>query len=432
MKVKHQCYLLVLLLLMFMNVSNAQKSRQAKIIKSEIRMTDQGYRIFLNGEPFYIKGAGVHGGSISALAEHGANSLRTWSTENAEKVLDEANENGLKVMMGIWVSLERHGFDYNNSAAVKEQLESIKKKVKKFKDHPALMIWGIGVEMNLQSKNPKVWDAVNDISKMIHKVDPNHLTTTPLAGMDKELVALVGTRAPDLDFISTQLYGPMDHLDEIIKASTYDGPLLVTEWGATGYWEVEKTSWDAPLENHSSKKADLYLSRYKNGIASQSQVMGSFVFLWGQKQERTPTWFGMFMPDGKETESVDVMHYVWNDQWPENRSPRLEDFTLNGKKAEQSIYLKAGQTYQAEVIARDLDDDPLIFGWEIRRESVATQTGGDKEYIPASIKNSFSNSIDGKTEMLAPSGKGAYRLFITVEDGQNHAAHANIPFWVEE
>ena len=432
MKVTKRSTLLFLFLITLMSFLDAQKkSSDNKITKSEIRKTDDGYRIYLNGEPFFIQGAGVHQGSIASLAEHGANALRTWSTENAIKVLDQAHELNLKVMMGIWVGLERHGFDYDNAEAVKNQLESIRKKVKKLRNHPALMIWGIGNEMNLQSQNPKVWDAVNDISELIHKLDPNHLTTSPLAGLDKELVELIGTKAPDLDFISTQLYGPMDQLPEIIKNSTYEGPLLVTEWGATGYWEVDKTSWDAPLENHSSKKADLYLSRYQNGIASQSQVMGSFVFLWGQKQERTPTWFGMFMPDGKETESVDMMHYAWNGEWPANRTPRLHDFTLDGKQAAQSVKLKAGETYKALVNVSDPDNDPLNYIWEVRRESVATQTGGDAEYIPATIRDSFTNTVDGKADLIAPSRKGAYRLFITVEDGQNHAAHANIPFWVE-
>ncbi len=404
----------------------------AQSTKTEIGMTEDGYRLLVNGKPFYVKGAGVDNGSIESLALHGANSVRTWSTDNGKEVLDKAHELGLKVMMGIWVGLERHGFDYNDKKAIKAQQERIRKRVMALKDHPALLLWGIGNEMNLQSQNPKVWDAVNDISKMIHEIDPNHLTTTPLAGIDKELATLITKRAPEVDFLSVQLYGPMDVLPKIIRKSGYKGPLLVTEWGATGYWEVEKTEWGAPLENNSSVKADLYLRRYQKSVLGLSkQVMGSFVFLWGQKQERTPTWFGMFMPNGNETESVDMMHFAWNGVWPKNRCPQLIDFRLAGKKAMDNIRLTAGESYDAHVKVKDLDDDDLTYRWEIMRESQSTKSGGDAEYIPEKIDGLFEKPATEATSFKAPSEVGAYRLFIYVEDSHEHTAHANIPFWVQ-
>jgi hypothetical protein len=293
------------------------------------------------------------------------------------------------------------------------------------------MIWGIGNELNLQSKNPKVWDAVNAISKMIHEIDTNHLTTTPLAGMNQKMVKLIGSRAPDLDFLCVQLYAPIDYLPEIIDASGYRGPLLVTEWGATGYWEVPKTAWGAPIENNSSIKADLYLRRYQN-VSQSQQVMGSFVFLWGQKQERTPTWFGMFMPDGSETESVDVMHYAWKGAWPDNRTPRLHDFTLDGQKAIDNIKLKAGKTYTAQASLHDPEDDQLNFRWVVMEESKSTNTGGDAEKIPPVIEGLFLSGADSMATFTAPTEAGAYRLFFYAEDGNGHTAHANIPFWVIE
>ena len=423
----------VLLPILLAIVSFTTKDVNGQTTKSQIRLTEEGYRVFLNGEPFYIKGAGVHNGDIDALARHGANSMRTWSTENGKEILDKAHALELKVMMGIWVGLERHGFDYNDKKAVKAQLNRIRERVLKLKDHPALMIWGVGNEMNLQSKNPKVWDAVNEIAKMIHEVDPNHLTTSPIAGIDKKDIALMAKRAPELDFLSVQLYGPMDILPQLIVESEYKGPLLVTEWGATGYWEVEKTKWGAPLENNSSKKANLYLKRYQKSILGQSrQIMGSFVFLWGQKQERTPTWFGMFMPDGKETESVDVMHFAWNGIWPQNQSPHLNDFTLDHKRAVDNIQLKSNGSYSAEVKINDIDRDELTYHWEIMKESQSQKTGGDVEYIPESLNEPFEGGQNARAMFKAPSSPGAYRLYVYVDDGNSHVAHANIPFWVSK
>ncbi|TKS56212.1 glycoside hydrolase family 2 TIM barrel-domain containing protein [Mesohalobacter halotolerans] len=409
---------------------NNKMPKEPEITKSEIRLTNEGYRIFLNDEPFYVDGAGVGKGDLETLASHGANSFRTWSTQNAKEILDKAQKLDLKVMMGIWVGLERQGFDYNDQKAVKTQLDRIRQEVLAYKDHPALMSWAIGNELNLSSKNPKVWDAVNEISEMIHELDPNHLTTTPLAGIDKKYVDLIAKRAPDLDFLSVQLYAGIENLPELIEQSNYQGGLMVTEWGATGYWEVDKTSWGAPIENNSSVKADLYKNRYIKFIKTNKQIMGSYVFLWGQKQERTPTWFGMLMADGNETESVDVMHYLWTGKWPENRSPRLIDFTLEGKRAIDNIKLKKNKTYTTKVSVKDPDGDKLNYRWEIMRESQSQKSGGDKEKIPETIDGYFSTD-NHTTTFKAPSDSGAYRLFIYVEDGHQHTAHANIPFLVE-
>ena len=295
--------------------SKKESMTDSKAVKVELKNNNGQFQLYVNNEPFYIKGAGLEFGSIASVAKHGGNSFRTWRTENGEQsgkeVLDEALKNGMMVTMGIEVARERHGFDYNDEVAVKKQFERIKKEVIALKDHPALFIWAIGNELNLRATNPKVWDAVNDISKMIHEVDPNHLTTTTLAGISQSEIDLIKERCTDLDLLSVQLYAKILELPQQIKEFGWEGPYMVTEWGATGHWEVPKTSWGAPIEENSTLKAANYLKRYKAAIEADSlKCVGSYVFLWGQKQERTPTWYGVILEDGKETESVDVMHYL--------------------------------------------------------------------------------------------------------------------------
>ena len=57
----------------------------------------------------------------------------------------------------------------------------------------------------------------------------------------------------------------------------------------------------------STEKARAVYDRYRNVILADAEhYLGSFVFLWGQKQETTHTWYGMFQGD-LSTESVDVM-----------------------------------------------------------------------------------------------------------------------------
>ena len=404
-------------------------------VKVQIVETNGSYRLYVDHKPFYIKGAGIEYGSQEKLKEHGGNSFRTWTTDNGQesgqKILDRALTNGLYVAMGLDVDHERRGFDYDNTNAVARQFAQLMALVGEYKDHPALIIWVIGNELNME-KNPKVWDAVNDLSKAIHRIDPNHLTTTALAGFKPETVNLVKTRAPDLDFLSFQMYYDIINLPRYLREAAWDKPYLVTEWGATGHWEVGKTAWGAPIENDSTTKADLYKLRYQKVILSDQKLcLGSYVFLWGNKQERTPTWYGMFLETGEETAPVDVMHYFWTGSWPANRCPRLEGAWLDGKTANQNVRLKAGQTYTAKTAASDPDQNPLTYRWEVMAESTERKIGGDAESKPAPVPGLIAAPAVSEISLQAPNQAGAYRLFVYAFDGHGHAAHANIPFYVD-
>lgn len=408
------------------------KDLPAKVI---LQKTAGKFELLVNNELFYIKGAGLEFGEIPALAKHNGNSFRTWRTDNGrqsgKEVLDEAHKYGLMVLMGIEVARERHGFDYNDEQAVKEQFERIKAEVLELKDHPALLMWGIGNELNLRYTNPKVWDAVNEISEMIHQLDTNHLTTSSLAGISKQEVDYINERASDLDLLSFQIYGKLPELPKMVKESGWKGAYMVTEWGPAGHWEVPKTAWGVPIEENSTLKAAGYLERYKAAIEADSMnCIGSYVFLWGQKQERTPTWYGVFLENGYETESVDVMHYLWNENtWPENRTPQIEEFTLDAKTAYESVLLEKGREYTAQVKIHDFNNDTISYKWEVLAESTDLKDGGDFESRPETIQVDVKQDAEGVLRFIAPKS-GQYRLFVYANDGFEHCAAANIPFLV--
>ena len=79
----------------------------------------------------------------------------------------------------------------------------------------------------------------------------------------------------------------------------------------------------------------------------------------------------------------------------------------------------------------DPDGDHLEYIWEIMKESKTSQTGGDAEYVPETLNDLFSIKEAGNARFKAPQNKGAYRIFISVKDGNKHTAHANIPFYVK-
>lgn len=398
--------------------------------------TEEGnYRLFVDGEPFYVKGAGCEFGNIEALAAHGANAFRTWRIDNgqqtAQEVLDAAQENGLLVMMGIEVGRERHGYDYNDTAWVNSQKERIREEVMAIKDHPALLGWGVGNELNLDATNLKVWDAVDAIARMIKEIDGKHVTTTMLAGIDERNASYITDNCPNLDFISIQMYGDIINLQERIQEAGYEGPYLITEWGATGHWEMPATEWGSPIEQTSTEKAASMRERFEKAIAvDEKNGMGSFVFLWGQKQERTPTWYGLFTENNEETAPIDVMHYLWNGTWPDNQAPAVTQPLLNGQERFDHVRLSPGSAATVTFVATDPDQDSLSVRAEVMPEPKELSQGGDFEPRPKSIEGLVSRATLDSVAFHAPAEAGNYRILVYVTDGHNNAATFNIPFQV--
>ncbi|MDG1200088.1 MAG: glycoside hydrolase family 2 TIM barrel-domain containing protein [Porticoccaceae bacterium] len=405
--------------------------------KVQLKKQSQNYQLSVDGNPFYIKGAGLELGSIKSLADYGGNAFRTWRVDNGEKsgleILDEAQRYGLMVCMGLDVARERHGFDYSDKQAVAQQLAAIEQDILALKDHPALLMWGIGNELNLRHSNPKVWNAVDDISKMIHRLDPNHPTTTMLAGAEPEVIKLVVARCPDLDLLSFQLYGEIDQLPDYLSQSGFSGAYTVSEWGATGHWESACTDWDRPFEANSSVKAGCYQQRYIDYIAAdRRQCLGSFVFLWGQKQERTPTWYGVFLEQGQHTESAQVMGTLWTSQAPEQPVARLLSLDIEGLQAPASIYLTEQKNYAARVTVDYQQPETLSYHWELLKEvdKKLESDGGDFEPRPETVWHQRGDSSLDRVEFPAPA-PGEYRLFVLVVDSHGGAATANLPVLVE-
>ena len=405
---------------------------------AQVRVVEDAgaWRLTVDGVPFRIRGAGLSGGDIEALAQRGGNAFRTWSTgldrARVTGMLDRAHRNGLRVAMGLEIGKERHGFDYDDPAAVAAQLARIREEVAAYRAHPAVLMWLIGNELNLEARNPKVWDAVNTIAEAIHAIDPHHPVMTPLAGFDATLIGELKTRAPALDLIGVQLYGDIEGMQARLRDAGWTGAYVVTEWGPTGHWESPETAWGAPIEDDASRKAALLAERYARDIDSdRTQGLGSFVFLWGQKQERTPTWYGLFLASGESTPGVDAMQQLWTGAGPANRAPSIAPLRIDGRTALDSVTLAPGAAHTATVDARDADGDPLTYRWVVREESTAATIGGDPESLPAAVElRSADAGTAGTLRFTAPAAPGHYRLFVEAHDGQGHAAYANLPFRV--
>ncbi len=429
-------YLAAVTLLLLMTACSPEPGTKEPAIKVEVRQTEDGYVLMRGGEPYVVKGAGMNRYDMKSFVQHGGNSIRTWTTnidsQDTRELLDMAQANGVTVALGLSMEAERHGFDYDDPVAVAAQLAKIREEVLKYKDHPAVLFWLVGNELNHSYTNPSVWDAVNDVAEMIHELDPNHPVTTPISGFKPDVIAEIESRAPAVDFISFQVYGSLFGMPDKIAETGFDRPFMVTEWGTIGYWEMEKTSWGIPVELTSSEKADVFLRAHTEVLATfDGQLIGSYAFLWGQKQERTPTWFGLLTETGEETEAVDAMHYIWTGSWPANRTPRVSSIRLDGKGYKESVVLVAGESYEAAFDVVDPDGDTLTYHWQVKPESESTKSGGDREEPLPNLEGLLSG-VTAATATIKVTSPGRYRLFAYAYDGNGRVAHANIPFLVRE
>ena len=401
--------------------------------KVEIVKNKNGYQLIKDGKPFYIKGAGGTG-KLEKLKEYGGNSIRTWGIDSeTDELLEDAKKNDISVCFGIWIGQERQGFDYSNKQALVSQLDMVRQTIRKYKNHPSILIWGIGNEMDLDYTNFEVWKHMEEICKIVKQEDPNHPTMLVTAGLDVAEIKLIKKHTPSLDILGINTYGNINYLKKALDMYDWKKPYIVAEWGPYGWWEVEKTSWGAAIEETSSEKAKTYQESFTSIIGDKSTCLGSYVFLWGQKQETTSTWFSMFTNEGDETEVMDVMIKGWTGKLPDNQAPKISNFTLSKRVARSNIILNTSTILVADVNISDPEGDEITYQWQVIPESMDKKTGGDKEKAPKPIKGIFKKAdTKSNTVNFTVRLPGEYRLFIFAKDGNGNVATGNIPFKIIE
>ncbi len=408
------------------------------------------YRVLVDGEVYPVNGAGMvfsEPDDIATLAQQGGNTFRTWGTADLDTQLEVAGDNDLKVLVGLDVAKQLDGFDYNDPAAVAEQYQRATATIDEYKDDPSVLGWVLANEANLLfdgsgnavPPDPQVYTALNDILDYIHENDPNHPATVTLAfteSLESDITTAL-ERMPSLDFISLQTYGALPAVPDAVTSMSGDWPFMITEYGPLGHWEVPTTDWGREIEEPSAVKAAGMVERMTPAIDGDptGRLIGSFAFLWGQKQERTPTWYGLFTKSGERTTSVDELRRFWTGEYPPNRAPGATAISLDGRQPTESIRLSPGESARVVVDVTDPEGEVMTPRWELMEEVGIRSEGGAFESEPAVLpidireESVSAGQISGVFD--APVIAGDYRVYLYAADGQGGVATANLPFRVE-
>ncbi|MBN7812459.1 hypothetical protein J0A68_16010 [Algoriphagus sp. H41] len=405
----------------------------------EVRYQDGKAQLYRHGEPYYIKGAaGTE--HLDLVAEYGGNSIRTWSLHDADRILDEAHAKGLTVTLGLEVGRPSWGndFSYWKYWEVDRKIEELRPLIEKYKDHPALLMWGVGNEVKEYGGGPRpvVFYIIDQVARMIKEVDPNHPTMTAVDVFSSQnKVASYRHVMPHIDILGFNAFKTIDQMYErVYEDKGWGKAFIVSEWGPDGHWEIPATEWGAPKEMRTAEKIQV-MKEYWDKIASDSSLLlGSYAFYWGHKYEATHTWFSVFSEDGSKTELANFLRYAWSKEQAENSAPDISNIFIETAQgpAYDNVYLENNTEYIAKAFTEDLEGDSLTYRWEIRHEgNYFIEVKGYDYNMTGYTMEHLIDSVEGDSvRFKTPKEEGPYRIFAFAYDQQGNVASYNVPFYV--
>ena len=400
-----------------------------------IQGNNGNWQIMRNGEPFFIKGGDASVGTefeFKTMKEYGGNSLRLYGLGNlSQTTLDLASQYGITVMPGIWFVPENGSFDYSDPAVTTAKIEEVRLQIRLYKDHPALLAWGISNEVLGLNSSDAMYKFMNDVSVMIHNEDPNHLTSIVTIGITTNLANKIAAQIPDIDFIGVNFYAGIPSIFPQMQASQLNKPYVITEWGVNGQWEVATTPWGCPIEGSTSQKATVYRDRYNNYISAfEGNCIGSYAFFWGDILEAS-TWFNLFH-DGNAIEPLDELSKAWTGSYPTNRAPTILESQLNGSSSKNNNILTNldGSTYTQQI--SDPEGNTMTTEYIVRPYNSSVGLVSDSShtmsYIPGITYDETPTSC--KLKFNSSQDETAYRLYVIVTDTDGRTATEVFPFKV--
>lgn len=393
------------------------------------------WTLLRSGEPYFIRGAGGSN-HHELIPQFGGNSLRTWHVwqleprdEQGRNMIDRAHELGLTMTVGIWVQQARRGFNFEGGEAREKQRRMVREAVRKYRDHPATLFWGLGneVEIAVPPDNPALWGELNELAKIVKAEDQLHPVMTVIAGAHPDKVKAIMKYYPEIDVLGVNAYGEnAARTPEILASVGWTKPWVFTEFGPSGPWSARKTEWNAPIEPTGEEKVKMYRAGWESALKhDDGKFLGGYAFIWGHKQEATATWFGMFLPTGERTAATDVVLQLWTGKGPPDLCPEIVSWSV--PLAEQTV--APGTEIEVSVEARDPEGKPLVATWWVMAEATRPKIGGDRESVPETFGDAIVRADGMKAVVRAPA-PGNYRLFVKVVDPANGASVRNTPFRV--
>jgi len=414
----------------------------------KITGTQGSWQLTLNGSPYYIQGLdygpdlkttqSTTNAYVADLVATGANTTRTWGTgSTTSNLLTAVDKYNAHVVMGFWLN---QNVNYCTASNLNTTLNQIVNWVNSYKNDPGVLIWDIGNEVILQAQtyfsgttlqNDRVCYAqfVNQISQAIHAADPNHPTTSTDAWTGAW--PYYAQYSPDLDLLAVNSYGGICSVQSAWAAGpnnngvSYTKPYIVTEFGASGEWEVPNDSNGVPTEPTDLQKAAAYPNAWacitgSNGNGAKGVSLGATAFIYGNTNDFGGVWFN----DEYSTSKTKRLSYYSQYQMyhngiasTANQPPACQSMTLS-----QTSNIPPGGTFTVTTNFVDPNNDPMTFNIMQNEKYINGST---------SLSNAqFTQTGPQTFTVTAPTTVGVWKIYVYAFDGHNNVGVQSASFAV--
>ncbi len=276
------------------------------------KVGENHYRYMVNGAPTVFIGMGYnpiyrnltpeqraanYRRDFKILCEAGVNHITGWDADKGyeqdkfdELTLDLAQEYGIGVLMPLNLPPEE---DYRDPAFLNQLRIQAVAKINRFKNHPALRMWGVGNEVLTEmprSMYVPYRRFYRELADMFHALDPNH----PVIYREAEdtfiraiSMSLSNPRPRPWFQYGMNIYSL--ELERILAEWPEAGlnrPVFISEFGAEEYW----------FEN----RAEGYVNMWRMLRAHPEYVLGGAPYVWTTEgPEPTDKKWGLMDRDGR-------------------------------------------------------------------------------------------------------------------------------------
>jgi hypothetical protein len=380
------------------------------------------WTFLVEGKPFEVKGATFgydkdvlnYDKYFQELKSLGVNTVRTWGTpDNALELLDAADAYGIKVMLGIWMRHGRAGmeaddsFDYLNDTKGKEAMyENAINIVSTYKNHPAILTWGVGNEVYLNTTTDYEKIAYSKLLEricfQIKEVDKNHPITSVEAwtfGVDWWLKYV-----PSIDIYGINTYGiGANVLPEELAKKGVDKPYVITEFGVRGEWEIKEDKNGVKPEPSDREKYEVIVKGYNDWVKPKPNCLGVYVFHYANESSFVAPWLLTHFR-GMRRPQYWAIREAYTGKKPDNYVPIITLFQL------QDAPVKSGTWVPVKLEASDNEEEELDVNFYYNQ-----RTGSRKrrdQLIALDTRGNFSEGF----EIKLPSENGGIKIYAMVND----------------